>query len=275
MNSLIQKIEEAVSFLRNRIGKMNIRTGLVLGSGLGGLVQALEERMVFETSEIPHWPVSTVEGHRGCVVLGTLQKIPLLILQGRVHYYEGYSIQEVVFPIQVMAKLDIQNLILTNAAGSIREEFQPGDLMLIKDHINLMGVNPLIGLNEPSMGPRFPDMSSPYDLKFIEIIEQAAQENHLKVHQGVLAATMGPSYETRAEIQMIGKMGADAVCMSTVPEVIAGVQAGLRILGISCITNKATGLTNQRLTHREVKETAKTMEHKFIKLLKHAIVKIS
>ena len=275
MNDLIQKIGEAVSFLRKRIGKMNIRTGLVLGSGLGGLVHALKERIVIETSEIPHWPVSTVEGHRGCVVLGTFQEIPLLILQGRVHYYEGYSIRQVVFPIQVMAKLDIQNMMLTNAAGGIRKEIQPGDLMLITDHINLMGVNPLIGLNEPSMGPRFPDMSSPYDIKFIEMVQQTAKEQNLTVYKGVLAATMGPSYETHAEIRMMRMMGADAVCMSTVPEVIAGVQLGLRILGISCITNKATGLTDQRLSHKEVKETAKRMEKKFIELLKHVIVKIS
>lgn len=262
------KIEEAVSFLKKRTDNISARVGIILGSGLGGLVEQLDNRIDIETSDVPHWPVSTVEGHRGRVVLGILRGNPILILQGRIHYYEGYPVQEVVFPIRVIAKMGIQYLILTNAAGAVNPEFQPGDLMVITDHINLMGVNPLIGINEPASGPRFPDMSAPYNKNLITIAQQAARKLGFSLRKGVLAATSGPSYETCAEIRMMKILGADAVCMSTVPEVIAGVQLGLKIIGISCITNMATGLSSGKLDHQEVKETAMRIQDKFVPFVK-------
>ena len=275
MEDLKQNIGEAVLFLQASFSQPHPKIGVVLGSGLGAFGDRLDKRTVVKTSSIPHWPISTVEGHKGLLISGLIKSVPLLVAQGRVHFYEGYGIDRVVFPIRVLARLGIKTLILTNAAGGINPTFHPDDLMVITDHINLMGTNPLIGMENPEFGPRFPDMSSPYDSQYIAAAEQAGKELSIPLRKGVLAAVTGPSYETPAEIRMLEKLGADAVSMSLVPEVIAGVQMGMRMLGISCITNMATGLSAQKLTHRDVEKIAKRAQEKFIDLISETIVRIS
>jgi purine-nucleoside phosphorylase len=269
------QIQQAANFLTANISCSIPEIGLILGSGLGMFAGQMETQFSIETLSIPYWPASTVEGHEGRLAIGRIGRVPLLVLQGRVHYYEGYPIQKVVFPIRVLAKLGIRILVLTNAAGGLNPEFSPGDIMLITDHINLMGTNPLLGSHDSSYGERFPDMSAPYDPALIRIAERAAKKSNISLRKGVLAATSGPSYETVAEIRMIFNMGGDAVCMSTVPEVIAGVQMGLRILGVSLITNMATGLSAKRLSHHEVKEVAARGEQQFSIWMKEVLTKIS
>jgi purine-nucleoside phosphorylase len=274
MSDLIKNIYETDLYLRQIYKDVFPEIAVVLGSGLGALADELDDRIIIETSQIPHWPVSTVEGHKGIIVFGKIADIPVIIQEGRIHYYEGYSIQEVVYPVQVLSQIGIKTLVLTNASGGINPTFVPGDMMIITDHINLMGVNPLIGLNNPISGLRFPDMSAPYDPEYIRLAEETARKFSIILKKGILVATSGPNYETCAEIKMMRTFGGDAVCMSTVPEVIAGVQMGLRILGISCITNMAAGLSSGKLLHQEVQETAEKMKEKFVNLLKNVIIKI-
>jgi purine-nucleoside phosphorylase len=269
------QIQQAVDFLSANIPESVPEIGLTLGSGLGMFANQMETQFSIKTASIPFWPVSTVEGHEGRLICGRIGNVPLLILQGRVHYYEGYPIRQVVFPIRVLSKLGVRVLVLTNAAGALNPRFSPGDLMLIIDHINLMGTNPLLGFHDPSFGERFPDMSAPYDQALIRIGENAAKKSNILLRKGILAVTSGPSYETAAEIRMIRRMGGDAVCMSTVPEVIAGVQMGLRILGVSLITNMATGLSSKRLSHHEVKEVAMKGQKQFSIWMKDVITGIS
>jgi len=269
-----QNITQAKAFIKKAIPSIQAKTAIVLGSGLGSFGETLQDSTLVSTVDIPHWPTSTVSGHQGKLVYGFLGKHPIFALQGRVHLYEGYSIQGVVFSVRVLHALGIQNLILTNAAGGLNPQFTPGDLMIITDHINLMYQNPLIGLENENLSNRFPDMSQAYDLEWIKIAENAAKDLQISVQQGVLAAGLGPSYETPAEIRMMQKVGGDAVCMSTVPEVIMGHSLGMRILGISCITNMAAGLSENRLSHEEVKETANKVQGKFIQLLTRIINQI-
>jgi len=272
---IFEQITDASTFLQKKIPGACPQIAVVLGSGLGPFADTLEGQTSVETSEIPHWPVPTVQGHRGRVVFGRVSGIPILALQGRVHFYEGYSIQQVVFPIRVLGQMGVQSLIVSNAAGSLNTNFLPGDLMLITDHINFMFTHPLIGYPPTSSQIRFPDMSQPYDLKYIHLAEIASHDLSIPLKKGILVASTGPSYETAAEIRMMRSLGGDAVCMSTVPEVIAGVAMGLRILGISCITNLGTGLSSQKLTHQEVEKTAQKMKEKFIALVKEIVVRIS
>jgi purine-nucleoside phosphorylase len=271
MNSPWINVTEAACFIKKGYMPQDVRTAIVLGSGLGAFADELESPRIADTAFIPHWPASTVSGHKGCLVFGELEGNPLLIVQGRVHYYEGYQMDEVVFPVRVLAQLGIRNLILTNAAGALNPDYQPGDLMIIQDHINLMGTNPLIGPNEENRGPRFPDMSEPYNQAFIQILEKTAVELDIPIQKGVLAVTHGPTYETAAEVRMLRNLGGDAVCMSTVPEVIAAVHLGLRNLGISCITNMATGLSDSKLSHNEVEQTAGIAQTKFNRLIRKII----
>jgi len=272
---LQNQIRETLGFLRNAIPEPCPKIAVVLGSGLRALVDALDERFVVEVSEIPHWPVPSVRGHEGRLVFGKIGKIPTFVLQGRVHFYEGFSIQEVVFPIRVLGKMDVKSLVLTNAAGGLNPDFTPGDLMIITDHINFMFQNPLIGIRDSSLGVRFPDMSQPYDREYIALAETVGRDLDVPLRKGVLMATPGPSYETAAEIRMMRQLGADAVCMSTIPEVIAGVQMGLRMLGVSCITNLATGLSERELSHDEVEITARRVEEGFVAFIKEIVVRIS
>lgn len=236
--------------------------GLVLGSGLNALAESIQDPDIIAYDQIPHWPVSTVAGHGGRLVIGQLEAQTVLVQQGRAHYYEGYTMQQITLPVRVMHLLGIHTLILTNAAGGINPRFEPGDLMLITDHINFLGLaghNPLRGPNDDARGPRFPDMTRPYDSHLRQIAQEAAGASGLTLQEGVYGYVAGPSFETPAELRFLRTVGADAVGMSTVPSVVAARHAGIRILGISSITNKANpdpdpGVT---VTHDEVLETGK------------------
>lgn len=241
--------------------------GLVLGSGLGAFADRLEQGVSIPFGEIPGFPVAGVSGHAGRLVLGRLRGKTLAILQGRVHYYEGHSMSRVVFPVRVLCRLGINAVIMTNAAGGIRRGFLPGDLMVIGDHINFMGANPLVGPNIQELGPRFPDMSAVYDPEMRLLALDILNEMGLPAHEGVYAAMSGPVYETPAEISMLSVMGADAVGMSTVPEAMAVRHMGVRVAGFSCITNLAAGIGTGTLSHDEVKETAARVQQNFETLL--------
>jgi len=275
MNEYEKNLDEAVRFLQDKLPESFPKTALILGSGLSELAESMHASVELQTTQIPHWPVSTVHGHPGRLIIGKLEGTPLVILQGRVHYYEGYPIQQVVFPVRVLALSGIQNLLVTNAAGGLNPSLLPGDLMIITDHINLMGTNPLIGESISKLGPRFPDMSEPYSKDFIRLAMEIGEKNNIPLKKGILIATMGASYETAAEVRMMQMLGGDAVCMSTVPEVIAAVQMGLHVLGISTIANPATGLTSQKLSHQDVQGTAARAKTHLIRLIRSLMVQIT
>jgi len=269
----MDKINESAHFIQSRY-KETPEIGLILGSGLGMLADEIEERTEIPYQEIPNFPVSTVAGHKGQFVFGSLKGKRVAALQGRFHYYEGYPLSTVTFPVRVMAALGVKTLIVTNAAGGVNTDFQPGDLMLITDHLNLTFQNPLIGPNDERLGERFPDMSNAYTRDLMVIAEKVANEQGVEVRHGVYAGLSGPSYETPAEIRMLRTLGADAVGMSTVPEVIVARHNGLQVLGISCISNMAAGILPQPLTHQEVMETAEKVREKFLALVTGIIQKI-
>lgn len=264
---------ETADYIKARIEDVP-KTAIILGSGLGVLVDELENKIVMDYSEIPHFPVSTVEGHDGKLIFGTLNYVPVLVMSGRFHYYEGYDFNQITFPIRVFAKLGIQNLILTNAAGGVNLNYVPGDLMIIKDHINFSGVSPLRGKNLDEFGPRFPDMSNVYDNEILTIVESACSELGISVNEGVYAYLQGPNYETPSEIKALRTLGADAVGMSTVPEAIVAKHCGLRVAAISCITNMAAGILPKPLSHDEVKETAEFASRKFINLIRLMVLSL-
>ena len=241
--------------------------GLILGSGLGVLADEIENPIIIPYEKIPHFPISTVEGHKGQLVLGKLRGKTVVAMQGRFHFYEGYSVQEVTFPVRVMAAIGVRTILVTNAAGGINTKFEPGDLMIINDHLNLTSQNPLIGPNDSRVGVRFPDMSEAYSRELIEVAHSVAAEQGIGLREGVYAGLTGPSYETPAEIRMLRMLGGDAVGMSTVPEVIVARHQGMNVLGISCISNMAAGILPQPLTHDEVMETAEKVKEKFIQLM--------
>lgn len=257
MVDMYNKVMESVKYIENKVNNWRPQIAVILGSGLGDLVDILEDKEYVDYEDIPNFPKSTVKGHEGKLVFGRIKGIEVLAMQGRFHYYEGYSMKEVTYPIYVMQKLGIKKLILTNACGGINTNFEPGTLMLIKDFINLFGDNPLIGVNDERFGTRFPDMSEPYKLQLIDKAKNMADEIGIKYEEGVYAGFMGPYYETAAEIVSIGRMGADAVGMSTVPETIVANYLGLEVLGIACITNMATGIQKHKHSHERVVETAK------------------
>ncbi len=249
--------------------------GLILGSGLGSYADTFTCRTEIPFRDLPNFPHSTVIGHPGKMVLGEAEGVAAVALQGRVHFYEGYSMEEVVFPARVLAALGIRFLVVTNAAGAVNADFRPGDLMLITDHINLMGTNPLIGKNIDEFGVRFPDMSEAYDGELRETVGQVATEKGIRLKRGVYVGLSGPSYETPAEIRMCRVLGADAVGMSTVPEVIVANQMGVRVLGISCITNMAAGILPRKLTHQEVMDTTGRVKEQFISLLRASLPRLA
>ena len=249
--TLAQRLAEAVRAIESRTS-LRPTVGLVLGSGLGAFARTLDEPVVIPYRDIPHFPVSTAVGHAGELVIGTLAGVPVAVMSGRVHYYEGYSMPQVVFPVRALGRFGVKTAILTNAAGSVNVDFKPGELMVIDDHINYMGDHPLIGANDEELGPRFYDMSEAYDPQLREIAERACEQAGVPVRHGVYIAFTGPSYETPAEIRMARTLGADAVGMSTVPEVLAARHMGIRVVGISCITNMGAGVLKQKLDHREV-----------------------
>ena len=260
-------IEQAAEVVRQRAGGIAPKVGIVLGSGLGAFADRLEGRVAIPYAELPHFPKSSVVGHASKLVLGRVGGEPIVAMQGRVHYYEGYSPNEVVFPIRVLCRLGIHTLVVTNAAGGINPDFKPGDLMAITDHINLSGFNPLRGPNEEQLGPRFPDMSEAYSRALAAKLLDCGKRIGLDLRRGSYAILAGPSSETPAEIRMLHRLGADAVGMSTVPEVIAARHMGVKVAGISCITNLAAGISETPLSHEEVGETAGKVREVFCRLL--------
>lgn len=265
--------DEIIAYLKSKVN-FKAEIGIILGSGLGILAAELSDPIAVPYKEIPHFPVSTVMGHEGQFVFGDLGGKPVVCMQGRFHFYEGYEMKDVTLPVSVMKKLGVSTLLVTNAAGGVNEKFAPGDLMLIEDHINLSGVNPLRGKNDDEAGPRFPDMSEAYNGELRETALSAAKELNIDMKKGVYAGLSGPSFETPAEIRYLRIIGADAVGMSTVPEVIVANHAGMRVLGISCITNMAAGILKTKLNHQEVMDTANIVREKFVSLIKRIVEKL-
>ena len=268
--NLKQKIEESVRYIREYL-KSPPQIGVILGTGLGNLTEQIDQRFEVAYSQIPHFPVSTSIGHKGVLILGKISGRNVIAMEGRFHYYEGYSMQEVTYPVRVMKSLGANTLIISNAAGGMNPEYRAGDLMIISDHINLMGDNPLIGPNDESMGPRFPDMIEPYNHRLIQLADETAKRLKIKVHQGVYVGVAGPNLETKAEYRFLRNIGADAVGMSTVPEVIVGVHMGMRILGISCITDECVPETLKPLNIEKVLAVAKKSEPILSKLVMEVI----
>ncbi|HEY8418319.1 MAG TPA: purine-nucleoside phosphorylase [Limnochordales bacterium] len=269
----LERVRKAAAHLAQRVA-VRPRVGLILGSGLGLLADQIEGAVSFPYAEIPHFPSSTVPGHRGRLVAGRLAGTPVWAMQGRVHFYEGYSMADVVRPVRVLRELGVTTLIVTNAAGGLNPAFTPGDLMLIADHINLFGTNPLIGPNEEAFGPRFPDMTNAYDPELRGLARAVAGEEGLQLQEGVYLGLSGPTYETPAEIRAFRTLGADAVGMSTVPEVIAARHMGMRVLGISCITNLAAGISPRPLSHDEVVETGARVARDFARLVMGIVARL-
>jgi len=270
--TISETLEGAVQHIRQASPGFQPKLGIVLGSGLGGLVDAMTERVEIPYTEIPGFAQSTVEGHAGKLVMGNLGGVPMAAMQGRVHLYEGYALSEVVFPIRVLVKLGIEGVIVTNAAGSVNPEFDEREIMLISDHINLSTMNPLVGKNDPELGPRFPDMSTAYDQEYLQVARDVAAQMKQPVREGVYVGLLGPSYETPAEVRMLHRLGGDAVGMSTVNEVIAARHMGVRVLGISCISNKGAGLSKTPLSHEEVKEAGQALSGQVINLVRGVAV---
>ena len=264
--NLSTRIDNAIAHIRTRTDAVP-EIGMILGSGLGDFADTLENRQVIPFSDIPDFPMATVPGHTGAFVFGTRHGKSVVCLQGRLHYYEGHPMSLLTLPVRIMAKLGVKLLVLTNAAGGVNKDYRPGDLMLITDHINFSGSNPLIGIHEEDFGPRFPDVTDLYSANLRLKVKLAAVEAGIGLRQGVYMMFSGPSYETPAEIRMARILGADAVGMSTVPEAIVAAQCGIKVLGISCITNLAAGVSPNKLSHEEVMETAALAHDHFHSLL--------
>ncbi len=269
-----KKIVDSVEHIKSLIGSFRPSIGLVLGSGLGNLADEIAAPVKIKYSTIPGFAFSTVEGHVGQFVAGTLNGKNVIAMQGRLHYYEGYSLEEITLPIRVMKQLGVETIVITNAAGGVNRKFVPGDLMIINDHINFSALNPLRGKNLDEFGSRFPDLSACYDHDLIKLVKQTAQSCNIRIQEGVYYFSAGPSYETPAEIRALEMMGVDALGMSTVPEVVVAVHSGLKVIGISCITNMAAGISKQKLSHAEVIETTVRVKDKFTTLLKSLIVNL-
>lgn len=266
----IEYIKEASQYVKNHI-KSTPKIGIILGSGLGDLADQVKDKIIVKYSDVPYLPVSTVKGHAGQFVFGKLGEKDVVMMQGRFHYYEGNKMGDLALPIYIMKMIGVEELIVTNAAGGVNVSFKPGDLMLIKDHINFAGNNPLIGKNVDEMGERFPDMSSAYNKELFELSKNVSKKIGVDVVEGTYFMMTGPSYETPAEIKMIRILGGDAVGMSTVPEVIAANHCKIKVIGISCITNMAAGILEQPLNHKEVIETSNKVKDKFIRLVSEIV----
>jgi purine-nucleoside phosphorylase len=264
------KINDTREYILRKIPEIP-ELGIILGSGLGNLAELVQNQIVIPYKEIPNFPLSTIQGHPGRLVFGLLSGKQVMVLQGRFHFYEGYEMHEVTFPIRLMKNIGIKGLVVTNAAGGINENYEPGDLVIINDHINLMGCNPLRGVNYSDQGIRFPDLSEAYDFKWRKKALGLMEELGLRSLQGVYAGVSGPSYETPAEIRYLRTIGADLVGMSTVPEVIVANHGGMKVLGISCVTNMAAGIKAQKLEHAEVITTTTKIEKVFVSFVKKLI----
>jgi purine-nucleoside phosphorylase len=272
----ISQIDQAVENIQERIS-IKPRVGMILGSGLGALAEAIEGAVIIPYGEIPNWPVSTVEGHQGQLVIGELEGQKVLVMQGRAHFYEGYSMSQVGFPIRVMQRLGLEVFIVTNAAGGINQDFEPGEVMLITDHLNLLGMageSPLRGPNFDQIGPRFPDMGRPYDRQLGDIARQVAKENDITLHEGIYICLAGPSFETPADLRFLKAIGVDAVGMSTVPEVTVARHGDMRVLGLSTISNKANLDGDTFTTHEEVLEAGKIVVPRLVKIVQGVLQRI-
>ncbi len=265
-----QKARKAAQAIARRT-KLRPRIGLVLGSGLGAFAEQLSEAKAIPYRSIPGFPVSTAVGHAGRLVVGRCKGTPVAVMQGRVHFYEGYGMDKVVLPVRALRQFGVEKMIFTNAAGGINRKLREQGLMLMTDHINMMGVNPLSGKNEDRLGTRFPDMTEAYSLRMRKLAKREARNSRVRLFEGVYAAMAGPSYETPAEIRMLARLGADAVGMSTVPEVIAANHMGMEVMGISVVTNMAAGLSGKRINHEEVLETGRKVEKQFARFLESLI----
>src|SRR5580698_10500206 len=275
------QVSEASTFLKHKLSHLasgsGPKIGIVLGSGLGAVADSINDPVLIPYSEIPHFPQSTVEGHSGRIVAGLLGGVPVVVMQGRVHFYEGYTPQQVTFPMRVLGRLGIETAILTNAAGGINSNYQVGQLVLLADHINMLGFNPLIGPNEARFGDgkktglRFFDMTEAYSVELRALAQKAAKDEGFTMHEGVYLATSGPSFETPAEIRAFRALGADLVGMSTVPETMVARHMGIRVLGISCVTNLAAGISATQLSHEEVFETGKRVQHQWAALFSRLV----
>lgn len=268
------RAEQAAQFVLTRT-KLRPKIAVVLGSGLGAFADELNELTRIPYQEIPSFPRSTAVGHAGVLAIGKCEGVPVAAMQGRVHMYEGYSAQEVAFPMRVLGRMGVRAAILTNAAGGINLEYKQGCLVLLSDHINLQGRNPLVGANDERFGPRFPDMTQAYWKPYRDIALEEARKSQLTVYQGVYAGLLGPSFETPAEIRYLRAIGADLVGMSTIPEVIAARHMGLKVLAISCVTNMAAGILDQIITHEEVLETTERVRGAFVGLLRTILPRIA
>jgi purine-nucleoside phosphorylase len=273
-SSLYERAEHAARTIRARV-KQEPRVAVVLGSGLGGFADDFEDAVAIPYEDIPGFVRSTAQGHAGRLVVGRIDQVPILAMQGRVHYYEGYSMEEVTFAIRTFKLLGIKTLLLTNAAGGINVQLSQGALMVISDHLNLMGVNPLRGANDERFGPRFPDMSAVYSPALQEIVVEEARALGIELRRGIYAALSGPNYETPSEIHLLRNCGADAVGMSTVPEAIVARQMDMEVLGISCITNMAAGISDEPINHDEVMETGNRVRSSFTQLLRRVVSRLS
>ncbi len=273
MNDYMIKMQETVEYIREKVNDVP-KIAIILGSGLGSLADDIEERITLPYKEIPNFPISTVAGHKGELIFGKIDNVPVIAMNGRFHYYEGYDLKETTYPIRIFKLLDVETIILTNAAGGINETFKKGDLMIINDQLSFFAESALRGPNMDEFGDRFIDMSNTYNKDYIEILKDIMLNLTGDYKEGVYAYMKGPTYETPAEIRALRTMGADAVGMSTVPEAVVAHHSGLKVAGITCITNMAAGVTNEKLSHEEVKETALKAEVNFKKVIHEFIKKI-
>ncbi|QUH20720.1 purine-nucleoside phosphorylase [Alkaliphilus sp. B6464] len=270
MENLLMKLESTKKFLLDSIDE-SPKVGLILGSGLGTLADEIENPIVIDYKDIPNFPVSTVEGHAGQLVIGKLMGKQVIAMKGRFHYYEGYSMDKVTFPVRVMKAIGVELVLITNACGGLNPNLYPGSLMIINDHINMTGDNPLIGPNYSELGPRFPDMSNAYDKDLIELVHKVSKKINVQTHEGVYVSISGPNYLSKAELRMMQKLGADTVGMSTVPEVIVAKHSGMKVIGISCVTDMAIPDELESISHEQVMEVANKTRPKFINLVKEVI----
>lgn len=273
MSGLITKINETLDVIRKKT-KDTYEVGIILGTGLGGLVKDIEIEHTFDYSELPHFPLSTVESHKGKLILGKLEEKKVVAMQGRFHYYEGYTMQQITYPVRVMKFLGVKTLLVSNACGGMNPMYKRGDIMLMLDHINMLGDNPLIGKNEDTLGPRFPDMSEPYSLDLIKLAEEAALENKIKVQKGVYVAVPGPNLETRAEYRYLRGTGADVVGMSTIPEDIVANHMGMKVLGTSIITDECFPDSLKPVNVEEIIAAAMEAEPKMTLIMKEVIKRV-
>ncbi len=274
MSELLSKIHDALNEIKKHIPELSYEVGIILGTGLGGLVKEIEIHSELNYADIPHFPLSTVESHTGKLIFGKIGSKKVVAMQGRFHLYEGYSMKQITFPVRVMKFLGVKTLFLSNACGGMNPEYRRGDLMLMEDHINLLGDNPLIGPNEDELGPRFPDMSEPYSKRLIELAEKVAEENNIKIRKGVYVSVPGPNLETRAEYRFLRAIGADVVGMSSIPENIVAVHMGMEVMGLSIVTDECFPDSLKPVNVEEIIATAMQSEPKMTLIMKEVIKKL-